>query len=83
MLQRDPTTRTRTRIQRTLDGLQMPFRSFPDESLRTMRAVQALEQMDSEKARMVISHVENESVSPLERAEAQAALERLDARKSP
>ncbi|MCZ6691280.1 MAG: hypothetical protein O7H41_16965 [Planctomycetota bacterium] len=72
----------RTRIRTLLDTLTPPFREFPSEPLRSLRAIQVLERIGSNDARDLLEALASGSPHALQRREAKAALERLEGRGS-
>lgn len=79
-LEGGPSPEVQVRLRRVIDGLSLPFRSFPSAPLRRFRAIHALESMGSPEAIDLLETLHETSSWKVEKVQARAALERLAAR---
>jgi hypothetical protein len=70
------TPEARARLQAILDSRGIPFDRFPCEALRTIRSVEVLDRIGTSDAQDLLGRIARDAPTPLERAEAEAALQR-------
>jgi hypothetical protein len=77
-MQESPSPEVRERAGTILRFLEIPFGSFPSESLQAYRSVQVLETIGSDDAKGLLRKLATGSAHALQTREARAALERME-----
>ena len=79
-LAKGPAPEAHNRLQILIDQITPPFDEFPNEPLRTIRAIQAVERIGTEKAKGFLGRLARGHTLTTRTRDAKAALERLERR---
>ncbi|MCZ6687981.1 MAG: WD40 repeat domain-containing protein [Planctomycetota bacterium] len=81
-LAKGSTVEARVRMKILIDRITLPFEEFPSETLRTIRAIQTVERIGTEKAKAFLGRLARGHHLARRTREAKAALKRLESRSS-